>query len=93
MTDEKKKLQLEASRNFGKSLHDLRCAGIKTVYHQDGYTDRVVLVDRETGERIGEFAAAEFLTDMTGQIFDEFVVADDYFGELVKDDSQITTTE
>lgn len=91
--NKKKMEQLEAARNFGKALHDLRCAGIDPVYQKDEFTSRVVLLDGKTGEHIGEFAAAEFLTGLTGQFFDEFALSDDYFGDLVKDDPQITVTE
>lgn len=91
--NKKKMEQLEAARNFGKALHDLRCAGIDPVYQKDEFTSRVVLLDRKTGVQIGEFASAEFLADLTGQTIDEFSLSDDYFGDLVKDDPTVTVTE
>ena len=93
MSSEKKKRQLEAARNFGKALHDLHCAGIMQEYYRDEMGEKITLIDQETGVQIGQFASAEILTKMTGQIIDEFAVSDDYFGNLVKGDPQITTTE
>ena len=90
MSNEKKKLQLEAARKFGEALHELRCAGVRQEYFQDGMTDKITLVDRDTGAEIGQFAASELMFEMTGQTIDEFALSDDYFGNLVKDDPQLT---
>ena len=93
MNNEKKMRQLEAARNFGKALHDLRCAGVRQEYYRDEMGEKITMIDQETGAQIGQFASAEILTKMTGQIIDEFALSDDYFGDLVKDDPQITVTE
>ena len=93
MSKEKKKQQLDAVKAFGQALHDLRCAGIRQEYQQDGTADRIILIDRESDEQVAEFAAAEFLIGITGQTIDEFAISTDYFGDLVKDDPQIETTE
>ena len=87
--DEKKKRQFEAARTFGKALHDLRCEGVRQEYRQDGVTDKVFLIDRETNKRIAEFAFSEMLMDVGGQIVEDYVVSGDYFGDLVKDRSLI----
>jgi len=84
MTTEKKKLQLEAVRNFWKALEDLRCAGIKQEYLKDEKEEKITLIDQETGEQVGDFVSTELLTDVTGQIFDEYYVSYEYFGDLVK---------
>lgn len=93
MSNERKKLQLEAARKFGEALHELRCAGIMQEYYRDEMGEKITMIDQETGAQIGQFASAEILTKMTGQIIDEFALSDDYFGDLVKDDPQITVTE
>ncbi len=93
MNNEKKMRQLEAARNFGKALHDLRCAGVRQEYQQGRLMESVILIDRETDEKVAEFSTLEFLVDITGQIVDGFTVAKDYFGELVKEDSQSEAME
>ena len=79
-----KKIQLEAVRNFWKALEDLRCAGIKQKYLKDEKEERITLIDQETGKQVGDFVSTELLTDVTGQICDEYYVSYEYFGDLVK---------
>lgn len=83
MDNEKKKRQLEAAENFRDALHNLRCAGVRLVFHDEFGVDKITMFDRETNVQIAEFAVGEFIAILTGQIIDEFAVSTDYFGALV----------
>ena len=81
MSDEKKLRQLEAIENFGRALHELHCEGI---YFQDDITEKITLVDQETGEQVGQIAYSGLLARLTGQDIDELAVSDDYFRDAIK---------
>lgn len=84
MKNEKKRRQLEATRNFFNALYELRCTGVRQIYYQDEMLDKITLVDVDTNEQIGEYAAGESLRKMFGQILDENALSSEYFVDLLE---------
>lgn len=80
----KKKSQLDAVNNFANALHAMRCSGVQTVLYHGGNVDKIILLDRETGEQMAEYAMAEALARLTGQVVDEFATSTNYFGDLAE---------